>query len=330
LEGSLQGDLYISPGSTKWKHSLPDELITMLYEWPDVDAVERYSTFDMYLQDRPIKVRVIDGATLQPRAKFTFLKGDDGSWENLKAGEVFISESLGYRFGLTMGDYLELAAPKGRVRFRVASVIRDYSSDQGVIQMDRNTYNGVWGESGVQSAAVFMKPGASTAPLKAAIASQFTGLEKTMVSNTKMREDILVIFDKTFAPTATLKGVSLIVALLGVATALTAVLIERAREVTLMGYLGLTPGELAGMNVTQAALMGVIAFMMSVACGLLLSWIIIHAINYRSFGWSVDVHLSSTVFIRTFALTMAACVAASVYPTLGILRWVGPSSVTDE
>jgi putative ABC transport system permease protein len=198
--------------------------------------------------------------------------------------------------------------------------VRDYSSDQGAVQMDRIVYEKLWKDSRVQSVALFLMPGTSVEEVRNSIVKEFPSLDRTIASNTKMREDILVIFDRTFAPTATLKGVSLLVALLGVATALMAILLERSREMTVLGYLGLTPMETARMNVHQALVMGVTAFLIASVCGVILTYVIIHAINYRSFGWSVDVHLDPWVFARTFGLTMVACLASALYPSYRLVK----------
>ncbi len=68
------------------------------------------------------------------------------------------------------------------------------------------------------------------------------------------------------------------------------------------------------MNVYQALIMGMIAFAISVVCGLILTIIIVYAINYRSFGWSIDIHLDPWIFIKTLLLTAGACVVSSLYP----------------
>ena len=273
---------------------------------------------------------MIDAATLSHRARFTFLKGARGAWDKMEEGEVFISESLGYRFGLHVGDNLQLSTPRGPKSFRVAAMVRDYSSDQGTIQIARRVYQRIWKDSSVQSLALFLKPGVSVSQVRQSIVSRFPGLDKTMASNAKMRSGILAIFDKTFAPTATLKGVSLLVALLGVATALMAILIERSREMMVLKYLGLSPRNAAKINVYQALLMGLAAFMISVVCGLILAYIIIDSINYRSFGWSVDVYLNPWIFIKTLALTTAACLASSLYPTYKTARSETAESLSEE
>jgi putative ABC transport system permease protein len=145
-----------------------------------------------------------------------------------------------------------------------------------------------------------------------------------------MRENILVIFDKTFAPTATLKGVSLLVALLGIATALMAILMERSREMAVLGYLGLTPRELGKMNVYQAISMGFASFLIAAVCGLILTLIIIYAINYRSFGWSIDIYIDPGIFAKTLVLTIIACAASSFYPTLKLVRSGGIRNLDEE
>jgi len=320
LDGSLQADLYVSPSTTKWDHPLPGSLIQDMIRDPRVEALERYSTHEVYLDGRPVKLRVIDASVLRNYSRFTFLRGEVGAWDGMKQGGVFISESLAYRFGKDLGETITLVSPEGDRTFPVVAVVRDYSSDQGTIQIDRDLYERIWKDTRVQSIALFLTPGASVDDVRRFMVSRFPGLDRTIVSSRRMQENILAIFDKTFAPTATLKGVSLLVALLGIATALTAILLERHREMTVMSYLGLTPREMGLTNVYQALVMGLVAFVLSVVCGLVLTYIIVYAINYRSFGWSVDIHLSPWVFVKTFLLTASACVAASVYPTHKLIR----------
>jgi len=316
LDGSLQGDLYISPATTKWDHPLPARLVEGLKSDSRVQGVERHSTYDVTVNGRPVKLRVVDGSVLKHFSRFKFLTGEKAPWDGLERGEVFISESLSYRLGLSAGSLVDLDTPEGKRSFSVVAVVRDYSSDQGTIHMDRLVYEAIWKDNRVQSVSLFLKPGISPDEVRGSIVREFPGLDRTIVSNTKMKEDIFVIFDKTFAPTATLKGVSLLVALLGVATALMAILLERSREITVLGYLGMTRKELGLMNVYQALLMGLAAFLISVGCGLVLTYIIVFAINYRSFGWSIDIYLDPLMFAKNFALTMLACLAAALYPTL--------------
>ncbi|MEJ2718683.1 MAG: ABC transporter permease [Deltaproteobacteria bacterium] len=330
LEGTLLGDLYIAPATTKWAHPLPEALIDEMMHDPELIAVERYSTYEVRVNGRPVRLRVVDGAVLKDHSRFHFLKGKRGAWERLMAGGVFISESLGYRMGLDMGETVTLKTPDGERTFPIVAVTRDYSADQGAIHIDRLVYEMIWKDRSVQSIALFLKPGVSANAIRRSLGAQFPGLDRTIVSNAKMKENIFAIFDKTFAPTATLKGVSLLVALLGVATALMAILMERSKDMTVLGYLGLTPRQMAKTNVYQALTMGLAAFLVSVVCGTILTYIIVYAINYRSFGWSIDIGFDPWIFLKTLLLTGIACLASSVYPTYQLVRAQSGAAVEEE
>lgn len=330
LEGSIEGNLYISPATTKWDHPLPADLIRDLKSDSRLVAVERYSTYEVFVKDQPVRLRVVDGSVLKNHSRFRFLQGEKSAWDSLIAGGIFISESLAYRLGLSVEDRVVLATPEGDRSFSVVSIIRDYSSDQGAIHMDREIYERLWKDDRVQSVALFLKSDASVEEIRQSIVKRYPGLDRTIASNTKMKDDILVIFDKTFAPTATLKGVSLLVALLGVATALMAILLERTREMIVLGYLGLTRREMGKMNVYQALVMGFAAFAISILCGLILTYIIIYAINYRSFGWSVDIHVNPWIFAKGFVLTMLACFVSALYPTYKLMREPAALSLEEE
>ena len=315
LEGYLEGDLYISPASTKWAHPLPEALLDQLRNDPDIDAVERYSTYVVNLEGKPVRIRAIDGHVLKDHSRFIFLKGEYRPWEKLMEGGVFISEPLAVLRRLNLGDSITLKADDGDHQFPVVAIVRDYSSDQGIIQMHRPVYERIWNDTRVQSVALFLKPGVSSDKVRRSIVSKFPGLDRTIISNSSMKKNVLVIFDKTFAPTATLKGVCLLVALLGVATALMAILLERSRDMNVLGHLGLTRKEMGWINVFQALMMGAAAFLVSIFCGIALTYVIVHAINYRSFGWSIDLHFNYMIFLKISLLTMAACVISAIYPS---------------
>ncbi|MFH0959566.1 MAG: FtsX-like permease family protein [Pseudomonadota bacterium] len=332
LEEALKGDLYISPDTTKWDHPLPETLIKKVEGDPRLDSIEKYLALDIYLQGRPVKLRIIEPEILEKKAKFNFIgkKESHKAWAELKNGGVFISEPLAFKFNLEVGDLLTLDSPDGPKDFPVAAITRDYSSDQGTIQIDRSVYLSIWKDDRVQSIALFLKPGASIEEVRNSVASLFKGLERTIVSNHEMRERVLSIFDKTFAPTATLKGVSLLVALLGVATAMMAILLERSREIRVLGYLGLTPMEIGKMNIYQGLIMGFASFLIASVCGLLLTYIIVYAINYRSFGWTIDISVNKWIFVETLGLTLAACFISSLYPTFKLLRGASAASIKEE
>ena len=78
-------------------------------------------------------------------------------------------------------------------------------------------------------------------------------------SNRALREASLAIFDRTFAVTRVLRFLIVLVAFVGVLSALMALALERVRELGLQRALGLTPGQVWGVVTAQTGLMGLMA-----------------------------------------------------------------------
>ena len=76
--------------------------------------------------------------------------------------------------------------------------------------------------------------------------------------NRVLRAQALRVFDRTFAVTQALRLLAVIVAFIGVWSALMALQIERTRELATLQALGLTHGQLARLALMESGLMGLI------------------------------------------------------------------------
>ena len=83
------------------------------------------------------------------------------------------------------------------------------------------------------------------------------------------------IFDRTFAITWALEAVAILVAMLGAANSLLALVLDRRREFGLLRYLGASTAQIRGMILTEAAFLGLLAAMLGLALGLALSLLLI-------------------------------------------------------
>ena len=82
------------------------------------------------------------------RGVFEFKEGTpEEAWTPFERGEaVIISEPLAYRTGLGAGQTIQLTAPGGPIELSIAGVYYDYSSEQGVVFLDRDLYRPPRGE----------------------------------------------------------------------------------------------------------------------------------------------------------------------------------------
>jgi len=83
---------------------------------------------------------------------------------------------------------------------------------------------------------------------------------------------------------------------------------------------GLTPRQLWGMVSLQTGLLGLFAGLLAVPLGIALALILVHAINQRSFGWTLQLALSPSVLLQALALALTAAALAGLYPAWKMAR----------
>jgi putative ABC transport system permease protein len=66
--------------------------------------------------------------------------------------------------------------------------------------------------------------------------------------------------------------------------------------------------------------MGAVAGVLSLPLGWLLAAILVNVINVRSFGWTMRLEADPWLFVEALLVSVAAALAASVYPLLRLRR----------
>ena len=133
-------------------------------------------------------------------------------------------------------------------------------------------------------------------------------------SNRDLRQASLDVFDQTFAVTTVLRLLTILVAFIGVLTALMALQMERARELAVLRANGMTPRQVRTLVTTQTGLMGLLAGLLSVPLGLLLAWLLIFVINRRSFGWTLQFEVDPVLLLQAVVLALVAALVAGWWP----------------
>ena len=196
----------------------------------------------------------------------------------------------------------------------MAAVVYDYASDQGVVFMARAVYDQYWDDRGVTSLAVSVAPGYTPDGVAASLRTALAGSALSVVSNRALREQALLVFDRTFAITDALRVLAVLVAFIGVLSALMALQLERTRELATMQAVGLGRAQLNGLALMETGLMGAAAGLFSLPTGYVLSYVLIYVINLRSFGWTIQMQVPALPFAQALLLSILAALLAAVYP----------------
>ena len=123
------------------------------------------------------------------------------------------------------------------------------------------------------------------------------------------------IFDQTFVITYALLAIAIIVAIRGIVNTLTALILERTRELAMLRVIGVTVREVRNMIVLESSIIGLTSTVIGVAMGYALSWILIFVINKQSFGWTIEFHTPLPTIVISCVITFLAAVLAGLVPS---------------
>ncbi len=320
LNTTLDADIYLSPPRTVSGQHGGEIDSVLVAKIVDLAAVEEFNIIvnAQVRGDRgPVQVVGLRMPQLS-RKRFNFKEGTPAKiWPKFEGGEgIVISEPYAYRHNLHAGDSLQLTTGAGPEKLSILGVYLDYASDRGLIVMARSLYRVLWEDDRIFGLSLYLKSGADEQRIMQqvrALAAE-NGSALLIRSNSKLRQMSIEIFDRTFAITNVLRVLTIVVAFIGVLSALMALQLERSRELGVLRANGLTPRQLWGLVTLQTGSMGGLAGIIALPFGLTLAYILIFVINKRSFGWTLHLQLSPEIFVQALLLAIVAALLAGIYP----------------
>ncbi|UCC62960.1 MAG: ABC transporter permease [Anaerolineae bacterium] len=319
LDQVLMGDVYISvAGFTSNDATIPlDPAVLEAAEgWPGVARVDTLRSVTADSPDGPVSVFGIRNPDFGQRP---FLSADgppQAIWKAMQNGAVTVSEPYANRTGLPQrGASVTLYTDQGTHTFPVAGIYYDYVSSQGTVSLSLDTYRQFWNDDALTAVSLRLEPGTDADAVVRDLQDRLAPVQQLFVRpNQALREEALVIFDRTFAITSALQLLATVVAFIGVLSALLSLQLEKQRELGILRAVGLTARQLWGLVILETGLMGTVAGLLAMPTGFVLSLILIYIINRRSFGWTLQMQVEPTPFILALAVAVTAAVLAGVYP----------------
>jgi putative ABC transport system permease protein len=333
LGQTLTADIYIAPpmeGNSRIQTMDPG-LADKIRALPGVATTQLIRNVTVHSREYG-DVQLVAPTTLRNR----ILKSYGGSsnaadaLRQVQDGAVIVSEPFANRFHLPQNATITLDTDHGAQKFPVVGVYYDYSSDRGLVLMMLDTYRRYWDDRSVSAIAAYVAPDANENQVEDAIRVAFGGTDLVVQSNKALRDAALVIFDRTFAITLTLRLIAIVVAFIGVLGALMALQLERTRELGTLRATGMTLPQLWRLTLLESGLMGATAGLLSIPTGLLLSVILIYVINLRSFGWTIFFEPVPEVYLQALAVSVVAALLAAVYPMLRLGRLQVADALREE
>ncbi len=320
LSQSLQGDVYISAPSLNANQpgpSLNPNVIEKVRNWPGVVRADVLRAVQVDTPQGSVQVAATDNYSVAQER--IFLSADlavDQMWAAMLDGAVLVSEPYANRIGLPrhQGE-VSLYTDQGLQTFPVIGIYYDYASTQGTVLMALPVYRSNWNDSELTAIALRLAPGYDPDQVANGLQSALSPIQKLLVRpNQALRQEVLVVFDRTFAITGALQLLATIVAFIGVLSALLSLELERQRELGILRAVGLTIRQLWGLIMLETGLMGSVAGLLSMPTGYGLALILVYIINRRSFGWTLQMQINWEPFLQALAVAIIAALLAGIYP----------------
>ncbi len=338
MSDQLPADLYLRPAGSPAADRHPTISLGLAEEiakLPGVVAVERLRAYEIRYQGMPATLasadlNVLDVIRWYPHSEFLSGRAQQQVLPELRhSNTVVVSEPFSYKHHVKAGDFITLSLGETQASFRVADVYYDYSSERGSIVMDRHTMLQYLPDPAPSNLAIYVSPNAHLETVRAAIEKATAGHRVLMFSNRDLRAEAIRIFDRTFAITYALEAVAVIVAVMGIAGALLALVIDRRRELGLLRFLGAATGQVRKLILVEAGLLGLLANLAGLALGFALSLVLIFVINKQSFGWTIRFHWPVEILLGALTVVYGATVLAGLYPAQVAVR-LNPLEVVHE
>lgn len=320
MDHQLPADLYLRPAgeaSADRHPTLSPELTEKIAKLPGVAAVDRLRAYEISYEGMPVTMASMDARVLGPYDKSNFFSGRPAAevLSNLIGqNAILVSEPFTYKHKVKRGDAIELALGESRRRFRVEDVYFDYSSERGTILMDRGTLLKYLPDPAASNMAVFVASGWKPEDVRREILEVAAGHRILVFSDRDLRAEAIRVFDRTFAITYALEAVAVLVAVMGIAGALLALVIDRRRELGLLRFLGASSKQIRKLILVEAGLLGLLASLAGFVLGYFLSLILVFVINKQSFGWTIRFHWPVAVLCGALTVVYVATVVAGLYP----------------
>jgi putative ABC transport system permease protein len=320
VEQSINGDVFIFPGSysiTGYAALLPREVSQALPSLPGVKAVDTFRALEVEYQGQPALIASVDGEIFLRMKVIRFTQGSAKAILSQFADGrgVLVTESFSLRHHVNAGDRIRLSTPQGEREFLISGVFYDYTTDWGLVLIEKKVFQSLWNDDTLHSAGIYLKEGVSLEAFKEMFREKYSNPYRLfVVSHRELRNEVLKIFDQTFAITYALEFIAIIVAILGILNSLNALIIERQRDIGILRAVGASPRQVQKTVLIEAGLIGFFSHILGLLCGFLLSILLIYVINRQSFGWTIQFTIPFWSLIESWLIVMVTSVGAGLIP----------------
>ena len=315
LDGRLACDVYVTATSD----SQALDIVRFLSQNSGVEAVLPSGHGQTRIAGQTVELLGLpDHPRYRSRWPLLAQKGDP--WSELASGDgAFISEQLGQRLKLDVGDRLAVPTPDGDWWVTIVGRHADYGNPRGQIAVNTAALARHFPGSAHNRVGILVGPEQKGRLIKD-LRQAFALNETTVTDQASVRDEALQIFHRTFAVTSALNGLTLAVAAIALLTSLLTLANSRLPQLAPLWAIGITRRQLAAIELLRTLALALFTAMLALPVGLLVAWCLVAIVNVKAFGWRLPFHVFPVQLLTLIAVTLLAAMAAALIPVTRLAR----------
>lgn len=242
---------------------------------------------------------------------------------------VIISENFAALHNVRKGDTIVLPVKGQEVRLLVVGLIMDYSWNKGTIFINRKEYKKYWEDSKVKYFDVFLR-NPDEAKVKQVQETLRTKLGLFVTTRKELQTMIDDMIERLYGIALSLQFVVMVVAALGVVTALLISVLQRKREMGLLRAIGASRSQVVRSFQAEAFLMGVIGTLIGFLVGIPMEWYVLKVLILQESGFLFAVHIPWAESLVILAAGLLIPLIAGQGPAMHSVRQRIPEAIAYE
>lgn len=254
------------------------------------------------------------------RTHISLIAASPRAWDAMRDGRgVLASEQLARRIGATVGDRLVIPVADALWEVPMVGIYSDYGNPKGQIRVDVRELVRHWPDARRTSFSLRVAKG-GVEPLMHAMQERFEGGLASIVDQASLKAASMRIFERTFAVTAALNTLTLVVSCVALFTSLLTLGNLRLAQLAPAWALGVPRRRLAGFEIGRLLALAGLTAILAIPLGLALAWCLVAIVNVQAFGWRLPFHVFPSQWVLIVMLALVTAFVASLVPVLRLWR----------
>ncbi len=253
-------------------------------------------------------------------AHFSLLSAAEDAFARVARGDaVLVSEQLARRLRLTLGATIDIPTSGENWRATVAGIYPDYGNPKGQLRVDINALARHWPDAPRTSWSLRVAPESAprlTQDMQAAFGPKIARI----MDQAAIKDLSTQIFERTFAVTAALNVLTLLVAAIALVATLLTLGNTRLAQLAPVWALGVPRGRLIALELVRVLLLAGATALGALPVGLFMCWCLVTIVNVEAFGWRLPFFVFPAQWGEVIAVALATACLAALFPTLRLIR----------